>query len=707
MSVNYEDVNVTINSKLESTKGIDKTIQSLEKVTESVDDFAKAVEEVNPSNLEKARAAIERMKPVRASSLKGQITKGREVEIDETYASSASAWDATADATEKATKNIAYYKQLVQEIKQAQEEAWHNTEILDAANEWKEIGEAIDMDISKTFQYKSVWENLKSSLGNVATAVKDTFVGAWKALPEAQADFIEKLAESRREATALEKQLMRIAKYRIIRTIISGVANGIKEGVKNLEEWDRNIGLTGFAQSMDSARTSVEILKNSLAVIVAPGLEIAASVLREIASLAIAAANAISRFFAIITHSDRYKIVKSIDSIANSESKAGGAAKKATQEFKKQLMAFDEINNITAQNQGGSGGGGGSSISSDIKDAFDEVEVGDMNALEKWLDKFTRKWGQVYTETTKSYMDAEKKWENLKELMMSIPGKVKKAWDNFWENFDKKSAVRRETFRQNWEKVIEHLSTAFKLFVSGDFEGAAEEMGKILKDNVGKGEVAVKMFGLTWAEENGYVKRDINDTTKLIDAKTGEALDVFLQGTTKAEDGFSGLKGKIDADSQSAKKSIDSNISGAINDARTAISNLVKDFNGLNGKKVTMQIVTNEKRYVHYLDKDGNEISGVAGHFASGGFPAQGQMFIARESGPELVGSIGSHTAVANNDQIVSAVSQGVASAVASVLGNGRSNVTVTLEGDAKGLFKVVQKEGRAYSARTGQPALA
>ena len=42
--------------------------------------------------------------------------------------------------------------------------------------------------------------------------------------------------------------------------------------------------------------------------------------------------------------------------------------------------------------------------------------------------------------------------------------------------------------------------------------------------------------------------------------------------------------------------------------------------------------------------------------FASGGFPAKGQLFIARESGPELVGSIGGRTAVANNDQIENAL---------------------------------------------------
>lgn len=46
--------------------------------------------------------------------------------------------------------------------------------------------------------------------------------------------------------------------------------------------------------------------------------------------------------------------------------------------------------------------------------------------------------------------------------------------------------------------------------------------------------------------------------------------------------------------------------------------------------------------------------------YASGGFPAAGQMFIANEAGPELVGTIGGHTAVANNDQIVESVSQGV-----------------------------------------------
>ena len=50
--------------------------------------------------------------------------------------------------------------------------------------------------------------------------------------------------------------------------------------------------------------------------------------------------------------------------------------------------------------------------------------------------------------------------------------------------------------------------------------------------------------------------------------------------------------------------------------------------------------------------------------YEQGGFPDEGEMFIAREAGPELVGSIGRKTAVANNDQIVSGIESGVYRAV-------------------------------------------
>ena len=58
---------------------------------------------------------------------------------------------------------------------------------------------------------------------------------------------------------------------------------------------------------------------------------------------------------------------------------------------------------------------------------------------------------------------------------------------------------------------------------------------------------------------------------------------------------------------------------------------------------------------------EGGEISlGKIPTFASGGFPDKGQLFLASEAGPEMVGRIGGRTAVANKDQIT----DGIATAV-------------------------------------------
>lgn len=73
--------------------------------------------------------------------------------------------------------------------------------------------------------------------------------------------------------------------------------------------------------------------------------------------------------------------------------------------------------------------------------------------------------------------------------------------------------------------------------------------------------------------------------------------------------------------------------------------------------------------------------------YANGGFPDAGQLFIANESGPEMVGSIGGKAAVANNDQIVEAIAQGVFRAVTEALngnsGNRKQEIVIYLDGKA------------------------
>lgn len=54
--------------------------------------------------------------------------------------------------------------------------------------------------------------------------------------------------------------------------------------------------------------------------------------------------------------------------------------------------------------------------------------------------------------------------------------------------------------------------------------------------------------------------------------------------------------------------------------------------------------------------------------YAEGGYPDQGEFFLAREAGPEMVGSIGNKTAVANNDQITKAIAQAAYQAMSQAL---------------------------------------
>lgn len=79
--------------------------------------------------------------------------------------------------------------------------------------------------------------------------------------------------------------------------------------------------------------------------------------------------------------------------------------------------------------------------------------------------------------------------------------------------------------------------------------------------------------------------------------------------------------------------------------------------------------------------------------YAAGGFPEMGELFVAREAGPEMVGSIGGRTAVANNDQIVEAISQGVYSAVmAAMAGQQSGEQAVNVYLDGKQIYTSVKK---------------
>lgn len=73
--------------------------------------------------------------------------------------------------------------------------------------------------------------------------------------------------------------------------------------------------------------------------------------------------------------------------------------------------------------------------------------------------------------------------------------------------------------------------------------------------------------------------------------------------------------------------------------------------------------------------------------YAQGGFPSQGELFVAREAGAEMVGAIGRKTTVANNQQIVDGIYKGVYQAMRDSGGNngGQRIVVMLPNGDVLG----------------------
>ena len=103
-----------------------------------------------------------------------------------------------------------------------------------------------------------------------------------------------------------------------------------------------------------------------------------------------------------------------------------------------------------------------------------------------------------------------------------------------------------------------------------------------------------------------------------------------------------------------------------------------------------------------------NLLNGGFRLYGSGGFPERGEVFIANESGPEMVGTIGRRTAVANNDQIVEGISDGVYAAVVAALrdSNYGDSAPFVIELDSDPIYKGVVNRARREFARTGQTGL-
>ena len=146
-------------------------------------------------------------------------------------------------------------------------------------------------------------------------------------------------------------------------------------------------------------------------------------------------------------------------------------------------------------------------------------------------------------------------------------------------------------------------------------------------------------------------------------AKATKLVGVYKTNMGSFESATGGSGGFLNSIVDGAKGVINGLIGffeGMANGVIKVINSLIKGLNkisfdvpdwvpGIGGKKFGFNISTISEVKIPRL--------------ATGGFPATGQMFIAREAGPEMVGTIGNKSAVVNNEQIIAGISEGVADA--------------------------------------------
>ena len=150
--------------------------------------------------------------------------------------------------------------------------------------------------------------------------------------------------------------LKRIAFYRIIRGIIKGITQAMKEGLEKAYLFSSGIVGEGnrFAQAMDSIKSKGNEMKGQLGSAFISLLTAIEPILIQLINLVIKVADALSQLFAAFTGRTYIKANQTAAKFADTMARGGAAAK----EWKNQLLGFDEINRLNEPSSGGGGGGG-------------------------------------------------------------------------------------------------------------------------------------------------------------------------------------------------------------------------------------------------------------------------------------------------------------------------------------------------------------
>ena len=321
-------------------------------------------------------------------------------------------------------------------------------------------------------------------------------------------------------------------------------------------------------------------------------------------------------------------------------------------------------------------------------------EIG--NSISTWWSEF---WNGLFTSVSTWWNET---WSNVKtffsETWDGIKTKASETWEGIKETWntvntwfsDNVITPVKEGFSEGWDKV--------STFASDSWSGIKETWSKVKN----------------WFGENvtNPISEDFSNIWNKLKTGASDAWQGIKDVFSKVANWFEGIfseawqkvKGVFSSGGQvfeNIKEGISTTFKNIVNGLITGINNVVSvPFNAINNALNTL-------RNVEILGA--KPFSGIQNIwvpqipmlYEKGGFPDTGEFFMARESGPEMVGRIGNRTAVANNDQIVEAIERGVYRATVNANGGSSGtnyfNVNVGNRKVYSGMAQSVRNENNRY----------
>lgn len=490
--------------------------------------------------------------------------------------------------------------------------------------------------------------------------------------------------------------LKRIAFYRIIRGIIKSITQAFKEGLEKAYLFSQGVSGEGnrFAQALDRMKSAGNAMKGQLGSAFIALLTAVEPVVTALIKLVTKAADAISQFMSAFTGKTYLKANATAAQFADTMARGGAAAK----EWKNQLLGFDEINRLNAPSDGGGGSGTNplegysfedSPISEfwqkaadkvkpvleDIKLAFQGLRdfivgvfMGDWDLAFKGLSEIVEGFGSLVSHVLQGLVIP---------VFDGFAGQVIKIIDGLFQYIEDKTGL-------DLTKIRESVAYALN-YVRFMIEGFALQVSWIIED-LSKA-INVALQG-DWATAWQYAQKAVNDAS--VDVSTQASVmasavaDSMVNGGNASADFAEAFSTNMEIARGQMAATGDSSLT--VNESQNGISFIARIAN-----------------FAGRILRLGMAVSGgftpglFSGLFANGGFPTEGQLFVANEAGPELVGTMGGRTAVANADSITDGIRQGVYDAVVAANNNGGGDVQVRVYLDSREIKAGQQRLNRAW----------